>query len=321
MTKFYFHTAYGLSIKSEILLPELPSISAINETDVKISLGKVSLPADEIFRGTSKDVQGILQRFLDDIGILYSECNHKSTEATLYRILDGIGKFILCNGKEIVIDPAINVDYRLLRRYLLGDIFAVFLTQRNYLVLHASSVNINGSAVAFSGLSGAGKSTIAFEFYKHGYPIIADDYITLNFNYDDLPMINPAFPSLKLSRSSIMHNKISTTDVMDWDSNFKNFYVETSYDFPENESPLKNIYWLEEGYPMRIEKIDVQNAFNELLSCTFGASLFSSEEKQKNLLNYSRIIKHVSLRKLIIPRSLNYLSNVVKKIEEDVKFI
>ncbi len=318
MTKFYFHKAYGLSIKSEILLPELPSISAINETDVKISLGKVSLPADEIFNGTSKDVHGILERFLDDIGIPCSECSHKSTETTLYRFLDGVGKFILCNGKEIVIDPVINVDYRLLRRYLLGDIFAVFLTQRNYLVLHASSVNINGSAVAFSGLSGAGKSTIAFEFYKQGYPIIADDYIALNFNYNDLPMVTPAFPSLKLSRGSIIHNKISTKDVMDWDSNFKNFYVETSYNFPENESPLKKIYWLEEGYPMHIEKMDVQNAFNELLSCTFGASLFSSEEKQKNLLNYSRIIKHVSLSKLIIPQSLNGLSNVVKKIEEDL---
>ena len=37
------------------------------------------------------------------------------------------------------------------------------------------------NAVAFSGFKGFGKSTTAMAFYQEGYPLVADDYIKINF--------------------------------------------------------------------------------------------------------------------------------------------
>ena len=62
------------------------------------------------------------------------------------------------------------LDKIILRNFLLGTVFATFLRLRGLFVLHASSVNINGSAVAFSGFKGYGKSTTAMAFYNEGYP-------------------------------------------------------------------------------------------------------------------------------------------------------
>ena len=53
---------------------------------------------------------------------------------------------------------------------------------RGLFVLHASSVNMNGSAIAFSGFKGYGKSTTAMAFYNQGYSVVADDYIIIDFD-------------------------------------------------------------------------------------------------------------------------------------------
>ena len=57
----------------------------------------------------------------------------------------------------------------------------ILLHQRGRMVLHASAVNINDGAVAFMGHNGAGKSTTTFSFMASGYPLVADDILSLEF--------------------------------------------------------------------------------------------------------------------------------------------
>ena len=90
--------------------------------------------------------------------------------------------------------------------------FATFLRQRGLFVLHASSININNSAVAFSGFKGYGKSTTAMAFYKEGYPVVADDYITIEFD-KEVPFVSPGFPSLRLSNESRSYMGLEKSDL------------------------------------------------------------------------------------------------------------
>jgi hypothetical protein len=39
-------------------------------------------------------------------------------------------------------------------------------------------------------------------FYNKGYPVVADDYIVIDFDNNDIPIISPGFPSLRLSSKS-----------------------------------------------------------------------------------------------------------------------
>ena len=136
---------------------------------------------------------------------------------------------------------------RILRNFLLGTVFATLLRLRGLFVLHASSVNINGSAVAFSGFKGYGKSTTAMAFYNEGYPVVADDYITIEFNDNDIPMISPGFPCLRLSSKSRKAMGLNF-DKYNLEKNIiDKKYTSVPKSFSSHKIPLKKIYILTEG--------------------------------------------------------------------------
>src|SRR2546422_5412685 len=81
--------------------------------------------------------------------------------------------------------------------YLLGSIFGFILRLRGFVTLHASAVSMKGSAIAFVGPQGAGKSTTAAAFAARGYAVLTDDNAAL-CELDDCVLIQPAYPQLNL---------------------------------------------------------------------------------------------------------------------------
>ena len=67
------------------------------------------------------------------------------------------------HGTEIVVDPLPS----------LGMGFGLLLRPRGLVVLHASSVDIDGKAVAFVGNPGRGKSTLALALLEQGHKLVA----------------------------------------------------------------------------------------------------------------------------------------------------
>lgn len=66
-----------------------------------------------------------------------------------------------------------------IRHLLLDQVIPRLLSHKGEQVLHASAVQINNSAILFSGESGWGKSTIASFFHAHGHPLLTDDCMML----------------------------------------------------------------------------------------------------------------------------------------------
>jgi hypothetical protein len=65
---------------------------------------------------------------------------------------------------------------------LAGNVLALVLGLRGAPVLHASTVEMNGEAVAFAGTSGAGKSTLAALLCSTGARLVADDSARVEAN-------------------------------------------------------------------------------------------------------------------------------------------
>lgn len=59
--------------------------------------------------------------------------------------------------------------------YALGPVIAIALHLQGAVLVHASSVILNGKAVLFAGASGSGKSTTAAILHRLGYAILSDD--------------------------------------------------------------------------------------------------------------------------------------------------
>ena len=112
--------------------------------------------------------------------------------------LPGVARFLVTDGREIVIDPHPGVSDRQLRLFLLGSVLGILCHQRGPLLLHANAIVAGGAAFAFAGPSGAGKSTLAAAFQQRGYELLADDVCMVDIDPAGTPFAWPGIPRLKL---------------------------------------------------------------------------------------------------------------------------
>jgi hypothetical protein len=79
-----------------------------------------------------------------------------------------------------------------------GALCAVQLGLRGRLVLHASAVDLDGSALAFAGHSGMGKSTLATLMCAQGAAVITDDVLCVEEQSDGTPTARLGVAELRL---------------------------------------------------------------------------------------------------------------------------
>lgn len=290
------YEAFGLKIHSEIELPELTPLNS-EESDITIYLDKVNIPT-----GT----------------MLEEGDSFKVRKNAIYRFWEDIGKFKITTD-SIIVDPTFDVDRNILITFLLGTVFATLLRIRNSLVIHASSVNMNGFAVAFSGFKGYGKSTTAMAFYKNGYSVVADDYIKIEFDDNGTPITYPGFPSLRLSSKSRKCMGLNFDE-----NNLKKNIIDKTYQsvpnlFSKNKLILKKIYILQRGEESKIINISPSEAFMALVKNTFGIHMFSKSEIPYNFFQCERLLKEVEVSVLEVTNSLENIRDIVKLVEIDMR--
>jgi hypothetical protein len=102
-------------------------------------------------------------------------------------------------GARLIVDVMQSLSDAELHTWLFGAAMGVLCHQREQPPLHASVVEIDGQAVAFAGISGAGKSTMAQVLLRRGHRLLTDDQAIID---PDTLLVQPAFPSMKLWRGT-----------------------------------------------------------------------------------------------------------------------
>ncbi|WP_144096684.1 hypothetical protein [Croceicoccus sediminis] len=90
----------------------------------------------------------------------------------------------------------------LLDLFLAGSIHSAVAAINGYTALHASAVEVDGKAIAFTGPPGAGKSTTAAAMRARGLAIVADDTLVVDMAGPH-PMCLPGHKRLKLWPDSV----------------------------------------------------------------------------------------------------------------------
>ncbi|KST67761.1 phosphoenolpyruvate carboxykinase (ATP) [Mastigocoleus testarum] len=280
------YQAYNLNIASEIPLPQL--VETKGKPDVFINLNKTD---EKLEHNGSDRCQGSIP---------------------------GIGKFLIQNGRKILVNPEPGVEIDRLGIVLTGAVLSVILRQRGFLVIHASCVEINGNAVAFMGASGCGKSTIAATFYTHNYRILSDDIMPIKITPNSAIAL-PSYPSFKLFPKSLISLGEDTKKL----SSVTHKSLKLSYNFTQKfqEKPLniQKIYVLAKGKQHAIKNLKPQDAFIELVRHTRAINLMdSSESMSKHLSMCSQLIQKVSFCRFTRKPSLTDLPKLVKMVEDDL---
>lgn len=181
----YFYGVHGLSIASELELPELGQGGrSNNHPDVRVRLS--ALPALSDVRPTSVS-------FLSVAG----------TDALF--TFDDAARYLVRDGREILIEVYPEADPALVRLFLFGPALGMICCQRGLLALHASSVAFADRAVAFAGPQGAGKSTLAAHSLAAGGVLMSDDFLVVSVADGGPALAQPGMPSLKLWRDALAH--------------------------------------------------------------------------------------------------------------------
>jgi hypothetical protein len=139
----------GLRVRSAVRLP-WEEVTAGGDADVTVAAGTIQTrprPAAEArFEGT---------------GVILD--------------VPAVGRFRARGGSEVVIDIEPGASDADVLLYLCGSVFGAIWLQRGLLPLHASTVANRFASVAFVGLSGAGKSSLAAHLAELGWTMVADD--------------------------------------------------------------------------------------------------------------------------------------------------
>lgn len=211
---------FGVSVLSEVPLPELVADDAPDSPDIRIRLAT------------------IVEQPEAPAGL------HVDGDKTLL-VIPKVGRFLARAGLELLVEPAAGVSSRNLRLYLLGSAFAAILHQRSLLPLHANAVVIEGRAIGFMGHPGAGKSTLAAWFHDRGFDVLADDVCVVTPRLDGRPLAHPGIPRLRLWREAL---EAGGRDASAYERSFDDmdkYTVPTDLERVLPAVPLSHLYLLE----------------------------------------------------------------------------
>lgn len=175
----------GWHVASVIDLPELPPWRDQSGTpDITIALGNV--PAE-----------------IPD-AVLVTPFVQANRSGVARHSIPSVADYLVEQGMRVTIHPAPGMAPQSpdIRQFLLGSVFGVLCNQRGVLPLHASSVEVDGGAIAFAGASGMGKSTLAAAFHRRGFKLLTDDVTPVAF-HDGGARFLPGLRRIRLWQDSL----------------------------------------------------------------------------------------------------------------------
>jgi hypothetical protein len=224
----YFYKAFGLTISSEIALPELSDAETTSETDLLIKQEAFTLPELESTHIFRRSVRAHFGRDTDD---------------NLYMDWPGIASFKAIKGHTILVSP-VTEDPNLISLFTVSEALGLILFQRGYFLLHASSVLVGDEAWCFMGDPGAGKSTTAAAFIKAGCRLLSDDLTAITFDKDGVAQVLPAYPQLKIWDKTVGGLNYDRLDLQPVSEGVNKFAYQPKSTFSHDNVNLGKVFFL-----------------------------------------------------------------------------
>ena len=252
MTASYTYDCFNFRLRSEFALAELGAQSQADGgplVDVRVGSVPETLP------GAAPPAWGL----------------QVSGNSALLTVT-GTARYLVREGREIVVDPLPGGSERNLRLFLLGSALGIVCHQRGLLPLHANAIVAGDGAYAFAGHSGAGKSTLAAHFAREGYEILCDDVCVVSFDENGRPLAWPGLPRLKLwgdAAQAFGHDRAALDPAVE---GMDKYYVPMAHIGEVRPVPLRRLYLLakaEEGAETSFVRLSGHTAMEAALGQTY----------------------------------------------------
>jgi hypothetical protein len=298
--KIYYYKAYGLNIASALPCPELSPHTG--EAEVNVRYGAVP---DSLGDASVK-------------GSYYQAAANR-----LLLIINGVAKYLVSEGKEILIEPNLPSKDEEVRLFLLGSAFGALLHQRGLLPLHGSAIEADGGAVVFLGPSGLGKSTLAGAFYKRGYRVMTDDVCVLSISPEKTPMVTPGYPQLKLGTKVARKLGENFSKLRRLQAELGKHGLPLREGYCDQPLPLRRLYLLSTGGTQGFKVIPLEGVekLTVLLNNTYRYCLLAGQDNKVLHFKLCGVLaQFASVSRVIRPRTpflVHKVHKLVNLLESD----
>jgi len=285
------YRAYGLNVQSAVPLPILIGEGGV---DVVVYRGKADPPPE-----------------WDPNRVTWVAIDRDCAVHTVPHV----ATFVIRDGNSICVDAAQEATDEVLALYLLAAVMALLLYQRRYLVLHASSVSINGAGILFLGVPGAGKSSLAAALIERGHALIADDLSVLSDSLS--PLLLPGYPQVRVTGPvagalGLPFERLHAVAFED-----AKFAYRCPQALAKEPVPLRGVYLLTRGDSERVDPLPAKKALLGLL-----ANAYVRFGKPKDGLDFYRAVEMVTNIPVSVVQRSDSLDEGLKRlahlVEQDV---
>lgn len=206
---------------------------------------------------------------------------------------------------------------------LLGMVLALWLELRGTPTLHASTVVVDDSAVAFLGTKGGGKTTAATALIAAGHPLLVDDLLALHLTGSDV-LAQPGYPMLRLWPEQVDHFLGAGDDLPLVHPSFTKRRVRVGDGFGTQHigpAPLRRVYLpaRRDGGEVAIEPVSSRDALIETVRNSFlHDAVHSFGLAGSRLSMLADVLRYASVRRVMYPSGFDRLPELVAAVEADV---
>jgi hypothetical protein len=316
------HSIYGLGLRVNVPIAGLAGLDAARSVDVCLNVGPLPAALANTPPHSSRDIY--VSESADAEG---RPSIHVSTllDDAYYRLAypDGTKVILDREGRTIWAEAPDSATLEDTAAYLLGPALGFALRLRGTTCLHASAVAIDGVAVAFVGSAGAGKSSLAAAFARHGCPVLTDDVAPLR-EIDDGFEVLPAYPRVRLwpdSVASLFGDSEALPRITPgWDKRYLG--LTGAFGFQRTPLQLGAVYVLGEreagASAPRIDALGPKQALIALVQDAYAAHLLDSALRAREFDVLARLVELVPIRRLVPNADFGRVGEIPALVTEDV---
>jgi len=208
-----------------------------------------------------------------------------------------------------------NCPPETMRHLLLNQVIPIVLSHLGKLVLHASACATPQGAMAFMGMSGTGKSTLAASFGLLGFAVLTDDCLLVE-EQDGEIMTVPSYPGLRLwpeTVTALFEQEPVLQPLAHYTDKKRLLFDQDHFDGPLS---LRAIYVLTQPENMQditgvtITPLLASEALLETVKHTFQLDITDREKLGHSFRQYEWLAKSVLFFRLVFPRAHAFLPAV-----------
>ena len=216
--------------------------------------------------------------------------------------ISGDHYFHYSKGAGVTIERGSGADHSVESLWLSGSVYSAVSCINGFMPIHASAVCHDGKVYAFTGESGAGKSTAVTALGTRGLPLFCDDTLVLDLSDPERIVCLPGHKRLKLSQEALDLTGAARREKVG--EQIAKFYAEPPTPYVGGDLPLARLIFLEDGAAPAITPITGAERMLRLKDDHYTAMHFAAAqqfEPAAHFLHLARLARQIEMARFVRP--------------------